>query len=238
MTLTRQSLSRPIRPLLLSLCAAVTLSTLPGCALLSSGGGAEIRLEPTGRYIVYHQEFAAAWCQLNPDGEYDMVLVDQPRPTADDRGQPLPPATATNPLQVMHVHVAWRPSSGMRPNYPAATNASINWYVIDNHDPHNPQYVHYQGAGLVRVDAGDAATTFDIQPTLISPRHQNGEIHDPIGPARLSGKIKAQNRPQKTADVLSSLDQMFRLAQGDSGQPPATEPSGTPRPQPDQPVVP
>ena len=228
MTFTRFSLSRPIRPLLLCLCATAMLSSLPGCGLMGVGGGTEVRLQPTGRYIVYDQKFAGAWCRLNADGEYDMVLVDEPQPAKDDHGQPMLPAARANPLQVMHVRVAWRPQSGAKPNHPAATNASINWYVIDNENPHNLRYIHYQGAGLVRVDAGDKATSFDIQPMLISPRHQSGAMNDPVGPAMLSGKIKALNRPEKTTEVLSRLDEMFRVAQAGSIQPPATEPSGTP----------
>ena len=228
MTLTRFSLSRPIRPVLLCLFATATLIGLPGCGLLGVGGGTEVRLQPTGRYIVYNQKFAAAWCRINPDGEYDMVLVDQPQPSQDNHGQPLLPAAQANPLQVMHVRVAWRPSSAMKPNHPAATNASINWYVLDNENPHSLRYIHYQGAGLVRVDAGDKATSFDIQPMLISPRHQTGAMNDPVGPALLSGKIKALNRSEKTADILSQLDEMFRLSLSDATQSPATEPSGTP----------
>lgn len=228
MTFTRQLLSRRYRPLMLCLCASAMLIGLTGCGLLGVGGGTEIRLEPTGRYIIYDQEFTAASCQVSADGEYDMVLVNQPQPTADEHGQPLLPVSGGNPLQVMHVHVAWRPSTAVKPNFPAAANASINWYVIDNHDPHNPQYLHYQGVGLIRVDPDDDDTSFDIQPTLMSLRHRQGALRDPIGPSLLSGKIKAQNAPQKTVEVLSGLNEMFRLAPGESIPSPATEPSGTP----------
>lgn len=227
MTLTRQLLSRRYRALL-CLGAAVAVSGLSGCSLAGGSGGTEIRLEPTGRYIIYNQEFVAAWCQVNADGEYDMVLVNTPQPSADEPGRPLLPAAQGNPLQVMHVHVAWRPSTAVKPNFPAATNASINWYVVDNHDPHNPQYLHYQGAGLVRVDSGDDETTFDIQPTLISLHHRQGGLRDPIGPSLLSGEIKAGNARQKTMDVLSGLNEIFRLAPDEAAPSPATEPSGTP----------
>lgn len=221
----RQSLTRPIRPLLLCLCAVATLSSVSGCGLFGSGGGTEIRLEPTGRYIVYNQEFTAAWCQVNADGQYDMVLVNQPQPTADG-GLPLMPTVGGSPMQVLHVHVAWRPSSAMKPNYPAATNAAINWYVIDNHNPHDPQYLHYQGTGLVRMEDDDDVIVFDIKPTPVTLRHQKGALRDPIGPSRLSGEIKARIKPQKVADVLSSLEDIFRQTPSDAIQPPATQPAG------------
>ena len=223
----RQSLKSPMRRLLLGLCAAATLSSVSGCGLFGSGGGTEIRLEPTGRYIVYNQEFAAAWCQVNTDGQYDMVLVNQPQP-ASDGGLRLMPSVGGSPMQVLHVHVAWQPSSGIRPNYPAATNASINWYVIDNQNPHDPQYLHYQGTGLVRIEADDSVVVFDIQSTPVVLRHQKGALRDPIGPSRLSGKIKAPIKPQKVADALSRLEEIFREAPGDVRQTPATEPAGTP----------
>lgn len=225
MICARYALSRSIRPLALLLLSAAATIVVPGCG----SSHPSVRLEPINGYIVYNQAFTTAWCRQGADGGYDLVLVDQPEPGSSRSGQPLRSVGGIDvPRQVLHVRVAWRPASGAKANYPAATNATFNWYVIDDQNPADIRYLHYQGAGLVKVYPDDETTEFAIQPTPLSLRHRKGTLNDPIGSAVISGQFDAKNSAVKTTDVLQNLDEVFRLAVPEAQPSAATEPSGTP----------
>jgi len=213
-------------PLLLGLC-------LGGCGLFSSNEPT-LRLEPKGRYIVYDQRFASAAYMVHPDGEYDLVLDSRQWTSNAEKDVPLQPSGIPAPRQIMHIHVAWRPSIGMKANNPAATNSIINWYVIDDTDPHSPKYIHYQGTGLVKIYAESNSAEFHLQPTELAIAHQRGNLSDPFGAGRLSGNFEATRDNGRVTALLSDLETTLSTGEFSpaikpvepAGAPPARNPVG------------
>jgi hypothetical protein len=196
------------RYLLTCACAWAAAVFAGGC---SASREVKLRVEPMSRPVSYTQKFAAADYSIRSDGEFDVILHNMVGPSGDQSGQLLQP-TSSAPQQFMHVRVAWRPAIGAKANHPAATNASVNWYVIDDTNPREPRYLHYQGSGLAKIDMDGEEAVFGVKPTELRLRHQRGDLSDPIGSSLLSGEGKARRDSGRVAALLQHLEDVLKQA--------------------------
>lgn len=177
------------------------LPLVVGCS--SRGGRVTFEPEQGGRTLT--QSFSQAYITPTKAGEYDIVLVDNasdwdyPSPK---KNQPLEPAPLAPMRQVMRIHLYWRPLAGTTKN-PAATNASIDWYVLGP-DGSNDMLL-YQGAAYVTAEAAGKSRTVRIRDGRISLKSARGDLSDPIGSAALSGMVQARPSQARVEDVIAEL---------------------------------
>ena len=70
-------------------------------------------------------------------------------------------STTQTPLrQIVHINVLWRPLSGTRDS--AVSNATIDWYVLNNTADGNDDLLVYQGSGYVTLKPDDDTTIVSI----------------------------------------------------------------------------
>jgi hypothetical protein len=198
-----------------------------GC-VLPTEGSREIRVEPQNRYIRYTTEFPEAYIAPAAEGGYDLLLVDAgDSQSRDSAGRLLPLASGRN-TQVIHMHIAWRPMRGATSNFPAATNTTVHWYVLNGQPAGSEGMVEYSGIGFVKLDIDTHDSLVDIQNLTIKPLTITGSARDPFGPARLQGKVRARNDAAAVSRVLGQLQEQLHAAAAAPTAPPAVEPSGMP----------
>jgi hypothetical protein len=153
------------------------------------------------------QGFQQAYAGRDSHGNYDVILIQEPladaRPT--EPGAPLQ-ASAEQPLRhIVHIRVFWRPLHGARNDNPAATNASINWYVLGETTRIRKDLVHYEGAGFVDISTKANTAKVIIRSATLKPTEQRGNLVDPLGQSELKGKFTAPMDPQRTRDLLTDV---------------------------------
>jgi hypothetical protein len=197
---------RPTRAL--ALWTAAIFCACCGCA----GGPGQIRLEPARGQAVLVQDFTQSFISHDAQGDVHIVLVSDPlvRKPADRRlsGQPLEPVPSAPLRQVVHIHVLWRPPSGVALDNPSATNASIDWYVVAEGTGRGRDLVHYQGAGYVVTSGAGNRVGLRISNATIRPAEVRGSMKDPIGAALVNGHAVAVRDAQRVREVLADVEQM------------------------------
>lgn len=137
---------------------------LPGCASKKY----EWTLASQSKPLAFSQQFPGGYCSRNIDGNLDVVLVtdtDASLPGKKSNISLLP--LAHDPMrQIVHVRVFWQPLRGTKADYPAATNAVIDWYVFTRQADGTTQSIHYSGVGFVRTYDASAA---GIRSTFATP---------------------------------------------------------------------
>ena len=178
-------------------------------ALLTTGCASRPTLTVASpeRKLTFQQSFTQVYATRSEDGDYDIVLLDDPiddvAVTANDK--PLQ-STAIRPLKHMvHIHVMWAPMIGDRGDHPSATNAAINWYVWGDHDGDHTDMMHYGGAGFVKIYAGDDSADFRISNTTLKLKTSRGQMVDPVGVAQLSGNFTAPLNSARVKELLAQL---------------------------------
>ncbi len=154
--------------------------------------------------LTFKQTFTQVYATRSVDGDYDIVLLDDPIDDADvpAPGKPLV-ARPVRPLKHMvHIHVMWAPMIGDRGDHPSSTNAAINWYVWGDS---NGDLMHYGGAGFVKIYAGDDSADFRISNTTLKLKSSRGQMTDPVGIAQLSGKFSAPLNEMRVKELLAQL---------------------------------
>jgi hypothetical protein len=195
---------------------ALAVGLLTGCS--SSRGRVTVRGEESR--TVFAQNFNEAYISPGQAGEYDVVLVQDPRTKPQQPGRkfgsfqwPGRPAATPRPLQpigqdqvkqVVHIHVFWQAQGGSVARDGVVTNAAIDWYVLANADTDHAELIHYDGAGYVVLNEGRGGTTIEIRDGSMKKAESTG-LADPIGPALLQGKVKAQRNTQLVRDTLADL---------------------------------
>src|SRR5688572_8141501 len=118
---------------------------------------------------VFGQTFTQVYATRSNDGDYDIVLLDNP---IDDvkvskAGEPLK-AQPVRPLRHMvHIHVMWTPMIGARGDHAAATNAAINWYVWGDATATQADMMHYGGTAFVKIYGGDGDADFAVSNAVL-----------------------------------------------------------------------
>lgn len=139
----------------------------------------------------FSQNFSQAYISWNQAGDADVVLVeDQIQPSHTDPTKPLAPDRCRTPRQLVHVRIFWQPMSGVKPDHPANTNASIHWCLLSS-GPDGSGVVEYKGSGLVELDSSSAGATVTIRKAWMKVGRQHGQLLDPIGPSVLQGTFHA-----------------------------------------------
>jgi hypothetical protein len=195
---------------------ALALALLTGCA--SNRGRITVRGEENRTVLA--QNFNEAYISPGHAGEYDIVLVQDPKPKSPKEPRklwavawpglsapsprPLQPIGQDHVKQVVHLHVFWQAQGGSVARDGVVTNAAIDWYVFANADTDHAELIHYDGAGYVLLDEGRTGTTIEIRDGSMKKAESTG-LADPLGPALLRGKVKAQRNSQLVRDALADL---------------------------------
>jgi hypothetical protein len=195
---------------------ALALGLIVGCS--SSRGRVTVRGEESRAVLA--QSFNEAYIGAGRAGEYDIVLVQDPKPKPQQSGKkfwpvqwpgrstasprPLQPIGQDQVKQVVHIHVFWQAQGGSVARDGVVTNAAIDWYVFANADTDHAELIHYDGAGYVVLNEGRGGTTIEIRDGSMKKAESTG-LADPLGPALLVGKVKAQRNTQLVRDTLADL---------------------------------
>ncbi len=176
-----------ILPILAALIAA-------GC---SSDQG-NLRLLGLDQRHEFSQTFTRAYLDRNDAGDADIVLV-QDNPS--------------QPRQLVHIRVFWTPMSGVKPDHPANTNASIHWcFICDRAD--QTGMVEYSGSGLVDVDDSSSGAVVKIRKAWMKEGCRRGEMVDPLGPSILQGSFRAEHDPAQVKAIMAQI----KAATGNTAQ--------------------
>ena len=202
--------------------SALTLLTLSilltGCS--SSRGKVTARADEG--HTLLAQSFSNAYIASNHTGEYDVVLIQDPqsKPPASTAkktwkslltvgaaptARPLEPLTTNHLKQIVHIHVFWQAEGGSVARDGVVTNAAIDWYVIADQESDHPDVLHYEGAGYVLLDPGARGTDVEIRDGSMKKTDGVTALTDPLGPANLTGKVRAQRNTQLVRDTLADL---------------------------------
>lgn len=185
-----------------------------------------LSVDSTDRKLRFTQSFTQVYATRGEDGDFDIVLLDDP---IDDAQVPTPgkplQSMPIRPLKHMvHIRVLWTPMIGDRGDHPSATNAAINWYVWGDSTGKQTDMMHYGGAGFVKIYAGDDSADFRISNTTLKLKTARGSMSDPVGNATLTGSFSADLNPRRVKELLAQLGQdrdQPRLTQMDLETPPA-----------------
>jgi len=193
------------------------LGVVSGCS--ASKGSVTLSTDHTHR--IYAQAFDQAYIGSSHDGEYDVVMIQEPQTQqkaksawnwrdvlkpSTNASKPLQPVTSAAAVrQVVHLHVFWQASGGSVARDGVVTNAAIDWYVIAHEASDRPQILHYEGAGYVLLDEGNKTTSVEIRDGSMKKTDLRGDLIDPLGPSRLAGTIKAQRNSPLVRSTLSDI---------------------------------
>jgi hypothetical protein len=184
--------------ILLALCAVAGCSTRP-----------KLTVNTLEQKKTFAHSFTQVYATRSPDGDYDVVLLDNPidDAKAGPAGEALKPQ-AVRPLRhLVHIHVMWTPMIGAKGDSAAATNAAINWYVWGDATGTQADMMQYGGTGFVKIYAGDTDADFSISNAVLKLKTQRGKMTDPIGTASLDGKFTAPLNDQRVKELLAELGQ-------------------------------
>src|SRR2546421_4401862 len=183
--------------------ALLVVLLLVGCS--ASKGKVTIRGNE-GRTL-YAQSFNQAYISSSHDGEYDVILIQEPQAskTSPRANKPLQPVPSAGLRQIVHIHVFWQAGGGSVAKDGVVTNAAIDWYVISHEASDRPQVLHYEGAGYVMLDEGRKTTSVEIRDGTMKKTEIRGDLRDPLGPAHLTGVVKAQRNSQFVRETIIDL---------------------------------
>jgi hypothetical protein len=188
----------------------VLLAGVSGCTVSTRTRGGTLTLEPAAGRQDVEQSFAEGFITRGNAGEYDVVMVNNAVNWESGRSRPNKPLQPT-PLapirQVLCIHMYWRPLAGTTRN-PAAINASINWYVLGP-DGSN-EILSYEGAGYVSLRGSPDKRTIIIRDGKLRPKSDAGNLHDPIGPASISGRFVAMTNDTRVRETLDDVQKRDR----------------------------
>jgi hypothetical protein len=168
------------------------------------------------------QNFTQAFIGHSPSGDTDIVLVSEGGPVKSDIDprQPLQPEASVMPRQIVHIRVFWKAIS-YKADHPAATNASIHWYVLGDSADQGGM-LEYTGSGLVLTDDASDGATVKVVKAWMKNATQTGGMTDPLGPSMMTGKIRATTDQQHLTAVLAQIQQIAAngyQASASAGQP-------------------
>jgi hypothetical protein len=182
---------------------AILVLGLVGC----SASKGKVTLHGNEGRTLYAQSFNQAYISSSHDGEYDVILIQEPQAskTSPRANKPLQPVSSAGLRQIVHIHVFWQAQGGSVARDGVVTNAAIDWYVIGHGISDRPEVLHYEWAGYVMLDEGRKTTAVDIRDGSMKKTEISGDLKDPIGPAHLYGAVKAQRNSQLVRDTIFDL---------------------------------
>jgi hypothetical protein len=153
----------------------------------------------------FSQKFTQAYITRNESGDADIVLIqDNIHPSDQDPSRPQHPDPCVMPRELVHIRVFWTPMSGVKPDHPANTNASIHWcFICDNMT--QAGVVEYCGSGLVQVDDSSNGAKITIRKAWMKVGCQRGEMIDPLGPSILNGSFQAAHDDAQVKSIIAQI---------------------------------
>jgi len=185
--------------------ALIPLLATTGC----SSGQAEVTFTSAQLKNSVYEQFPGAYITSNRDGEYDIVLVNDTLRAAGQESskKPLQPVTQPPLQQAIHIHVFWRPVEGAMIKESSITNAIVHWYVFSGEGSRGTDMLHYQGAAFVTLNPKRDTARIIIGDGQIAPRLIKGDIHDPIGPSKITGSVLAVRNDARVRELLASFQE-------------------------------
>ncbi len=189
--------------LLIGVMLVLFCGALAGCS--APGGQLQVTRTDTGQ--AFSQTFEEAWIARDDDGDYDILLVYR----SIDRDRSVRPGERLQPVErlpvrhVVHIHTFWRPKGSTRSDDPAASNATVNWYVLTTGATAGEDVLIYRGTGFVGVYPGEEAAGVTLRNVRIEPQLVRGAMTDPLGSANISGSIQALADREKVRALLEEL---------------------------------
>jgi hypothetical protein len=194
--------SGQLRRLIFILPALVIISAFVGGCSSDEG---TLHLASTDGHREFSQNFSQAYIARDQAGDADIVLIeDEIQPSHADPTKPLAPDRWQMPRQLVHIRVFWMPMSGVKPDHPANTNASIHWCLVCN-DSYSPGVVEYRGSGLVEIDDSSGGATVTIRKAWMKVGRQSGQLVDPLGPSILQGTFHAVGDAAQVKAVIAEI---------------------------------
>ena len=192
-------MSRPV----LYLLSGVLLLT--GCSTRTS----HITLKSSLQADEFALDFSHAYALRESAGDYHIVLITEPTPPPPRQpDEPLQPIGSSEPRQLMHIHVFWRPLPGLKGNHPSATNSTIDLYVIGDQDPDSRDIAHYQGTGFVTLYPSSDQLQASITNASIKPKLLGGDMADPLGDCTIEGTVSAQPSAGRVRELLDRVNEL------------------------------
>lgn len=178
-----------VRSLLLLMVLAFTVIASGGCASTSG----EIEVISLDKRRTFKANFSQAYVRRDADGDYDVILVDDPFDKVSQSGStgPLLPEAIPPLKHIVHIRVLWRPMRGSKPDHPAATNSAFHWYVLGSSSDADTQVLHYAGTGFVKIYPTSVAADLVIERAELKLKDRLGDMTDPVGVARIAGSASA-----------------------------------------------
>jgi hypothetical protein len=183
---------------------ALVLVLAGGCSSANKGN---LTLQGDESQTLFAQSFNQAYISGSREGEYDLILLQDPAMAKQpEKGnKPLQPLNGGDLRQIVHVHVYWQASGGSVTKDGVVTNATIDWFVLGSPTTDRKEVLRYQGAGYVLLDEGKKVTKVVIRDGTIRMSEMSPAMRDPIGPAKLSGTIKATRNTEYVRGLLADL---------------------------------
>ena len=204
-------MTMPFRGIALSI--TLVALTAAGC----KSGKTDMRVTSLQTRQQYVQTFEEGYARHNAAGDVDVVVTKEFRPLNRVVGGERTTGSAAgekldhNLRQVLHVRVLWQPMRGTKTDSPTATNATLSWYVFD--DVGQPRMIEYSGAAFVDVSRKGGKTILAVRNATLKPTGRAGDLNDPIGPAKVHGRIVAKNSRLRVEDLLSETRATVGAAQ-------------------------
>lgn len=185
----------------------IALLLLMVCAMAGCSTRPTLTVSSLDNQKVFGKTFTQAYATRSTDGDFDIVLLDDPIDDARSTpaGKPLE-AQAVRPLRhLVHIHVMWTPMSGAKGDNPSATNAAINWYVWGDAAGQQADMMHYGGTAFVRIYPGGDDADFSVSNAMLKLKDRRGTMNDPVGSASVQGKFTAPLNDGRVKQLLAQL---------------------------------
>jgi hypothetical protein len=162
------------------------------------------QLQSQQRYI---EKFTQAYVTHNAAGDYEVVLIDDPLDGTDagDAGQPLAQSAAPSLRQVLHIRLLWRPLPGAKADSPAATNASLHWYVLGGATVEGTSLIHYAGTAFVAVVENGPGAEVTIHNGFLKTVERHGDLIDPLKSFKIDGKFEAVGSDTRLGEIMTDV---------------------------------
>ncbi len=212
----------------LLLLSALALVALTGCQSGTTPPAVVgLQSDTTGKSFT--QNFPQAYFSVTPEGDRDVVLIDEgiPKNITAQHGTIQP--VSTIPLrQVMHFKILWDPPHGTQADAPSTTNAIIDWTIRTTDRSGNSDTLRYQGAGFVLTDSSRSEMYLRVRSASLESGQHTGNLIDPIGKCSMSGSFTAyRNDDLVTATIADMREEPVAAipASTTEGGPPLRMPS-------------
>jgi len=179
------------------LALACLLSAIGGCA---SDPPTTLTLRSLRQDRTFTQAFSAVYCWRDARGNTDFVLVDHDTQKVLEGGRPVGPVR-----QIMHIRVLWNPLREANVDQAWTSNATINWYVIGNAGPSDPQIIEYAGTAFISVEDAADGTELAVRRASLRPVAARGNLCDPVGQSSLQGTVRATADRRRTLAALADV---------------------------------